>query len=72
MTYTNGRYLILPGSESAHCCFEFTIIDTAAGKNDFGDWNKTMCECFDEEEATTICNALNNINEKKKDEEEKN
>ncbi len=56
------RYIIIPESLSAHCCFEYTIVDTKAGKKDLGGtdyWNKSMCECFDEEEAVEICNALN-------------
>lgn len=52
------RYQILEGSMSCHCCFGFTIIDTAQPEK-FHPEGKTMCECFDQFEADTICSALN-------------
>ena len=56
----SARYIIIDGSHSAHCCFGYTIIDTAAGKEDYGDyWKLTMCETFDRAEAEIICDALN-------------
>lgn len=57
---SSARYIIIDKSVSAHCCFECTIIDTAAGKEDYGDyWKRTMCETFDRAEAEIICDALN-------------
>jgi hypothetical protein len=54
------RFIIVDESLSAHCCFDYTIVDTHFGKEDYGDyWKKTMCECFDKEEAENICQALN-------------
>jgi hypothetical protein len=54
------RYIIVAGSVSKHCCFDYTIIDTAAGKEGRGGyWKRSMCETFDEEEAKVICDALN-------------
>ncbi len=61
-TSSGPRYIIVNGSQSAHCCFEYTIVDTWAGKEQFehrSSWNRTMCEVFVEEEAKTICDALN-------------
>lgn len=55
------RYIILEESYSAHCCFKYSIIDTATGKK--GEyWIKTVCECFEEEDAILICNTLNKLN----------
>jgi hypothetical protein len=57
---SSARYIIVDKSVSAHCCFECTIIDTAAGKEDYGDyWKRSMCETFDRAEAEIICDALN-------------
>lgn len=54
----NTRYIIVAKSVSAHCCFEFTVIDTHAGYN--GQcWNKTMCETFEKQDAIDVCHALN-------------
>lgn len=46
------RYKISEKSDSGHCCFEATVIDT---ENPI----KSICECFSIEAAKTICNALN-------------
>lgn len=57
---SSARYIIVNSSVSAHCCFGYTIIDTAAGKESYGDyWKRSMCETFEEEEAKIICDALN-------------
>ncbi|NDE10792.1 MAG: hypothetical protein EBZ95_09530 [Chitinophagia bacterium] len=57
---SSARYIIVDESVSAHCCFECTIIDTAAGKEAYGDyWKRSMCETFDRAEAEIICDALN-------------
>jgi hypothetical protein len=57
----SDRYIIVKESTSAHCCFEYTIIDTKYGKEDYGDyWKRKMCETFQEKEAVQICIALNN------------
>jgi len=46
------RYVVIKGSESGHCCFEFTVVDT----QDKPHW---VCECFDEEQALIIAMELN-------------
>lgn len=67
------RFIIVQGSCSAHCCFEYTVVDADAGKESYGDyWKKSMCECFDLEDAEIICNALNNTPGIKKYEEDEN
>lgn len=62
------RYMIYDGSQSGHCCFNFTIIDTSkpvmiGGEqyiNNSGRLQyKEVCECLDEESAKHICQALN-------------
>lgn len=62
-----SRYIILKGSASAHCCFKFSIMDTAkpliiGGEHYEEDGVKqyeSICECFFLNDAETICNALN-------------
>lgn len=61
------RYKVVLGSESAHCCFSHTVVDTSkrliiGGK----EWERngvpayeTVCETFDEENALRVCSALN-------------
>lgn len=57
------RFIVVKGSLSSHCCFEYSIVDTLAGKEDYGDyWKLIMCECFEEKEANIICEALNKCN----------
>lgn len=46
------RYKVVEGSESAHCCFEATVVDTQF-------CNELVCECFDMESAQKIADALN-------------
>ena len=56
------RYVIIEGSESNHCCFEYTIVDTKGGKLGSTDiWSRVMCEAFEKQEAVEICTALNSI-----------
>ena len=62
------RYQIYNGSQSWHCCFEYTVIDTTKPKT-IGDEHykdqtgqyqyEAVCECFEKEHAQLICNALN-------------
>lgn len=57
------RYKVVPGSESAHCCFEFTIVDTMRplmiDGDPFENQFDTVCETFSEVDAELVCNALN-------------
>lgn len=62
-----SRYKVVEGSQSAHCCFDFTVVDTAnpemvggkqwVGVN--GPQFVSMCECFYRLDADRICAALN-------------
>lgn len=55
------RYVVKEGSESLHCCFEATVMDTT---ND-----GPVCECLEEEDAKLICDALNAMDEGTDDEQ---
>jgi hypothetical protein len=64
MSETSGeRYKIVAGSQSAHCCFASTVVDTTrpvmiGGKHYKGQY-EPLCECFDEADAAKIVEALN-------------
>lgn len=62
------RYQVVEGSESAHCCFEATVIDAQTpiminGKphlDRFGNQRfESVCECFSVDDANKIAGALN-------------
>ena len=57
------RYKIVDESQSVHCCFRKTVVDTTRpvmihGEHYDGKY-EPMCECIDEEAAPVICDALN-------------
>jgi hypothetical protein len=64
------RYKIVEESQSSHCCFGYTIVDTSKPQI-IGDtqWVKDdgslewegVCECFEKHQAELICNALNGV-----------
>ncbi len=66
---SGSRYAIYRGSQSRHCCFEATVVDTSrpqiiGGKHyrDEPDGQfhyEAVCEGFDEEQAEMVCRALN-------------
>lgn len=61
------RYEIREGSQSYHCCFEWTVVDTdkpvmIGGKQYVGSTGlqfEAICECWDKAEAEFICAAIN-------------
>lgn len=65
----NNRYLVVDGSDTGHCCFRFTVVDTlkpnmANGKQmeiDGKLYYDAICETFNREEADMVANALNGI-----------
>jgi hypothetical protein len=70
MTEGAGRYRVVLGSESGHCCFDATVVDTSRpelngdGKpfKKYGSEElryETICECFDADDASRIAAALN-------------
>ena len=52
------RYKVINESRSAHCCFECTVVDTINDPDEIWGY-PSVCECFDEESAKLICEALN-------------
>ena len=59
----NERYKIIEGSQTGHCCFEYTVVDTLSiksrGETEADIRYAEVCECFDRPSAVLICNALN-------------
>lgn len=57
------RYKVIPESQSWHCCFEYTVVDTTKpvmlGGEQYKDEFEAVCECFEESDAELICAALN-------------
>lgn len=57
------RYIVVKGSQSAHCCFEATVVDMTKpviiGGEHFDNQYEPVCECFDIADAETIAAALN-------------
>lgn len=59
------RFVVVSGSESGHCCFRATVVDTHApdiineGGNDCCYGYRTVCECFDCAKAEAVADALN-------------
>jgi hypothetical protein len=63
-----GRFIVVDGSQSGHCCFQVTVVDTTkpvmiGGKHYNGEF-EPMCECFDSEIAEAIAAALNAAEER--------
>lgn len=64
-----SRYIVVEGSQSAHCCFECTVVDTTRpylihGKQ-YKEQFESLCETFDREDADLICQALNKMESNK-------
>lgn len=62
------RFEIRDGSQSAHCCFHFTVVDTTqpfllpSGEQYVGSTGPqyvSVCECFNLADAKFIASALN-------------
>ena len=61
------RYEVRKGSQSGHCCFEATVVDTSQpemiGGKQYADKNGpqfvAVCECYYMHEAEMIAAALN-------------
>jgi hypothetical protein len=76
------RYQIYNGSQSRHCCFEYTVVDTTKpdmiGGKQYKDPScaggqyhyETICECFSHEDAVIVCKALNSVDQKRFDVDE--
>ncbi len=53
------RYKVIEGSQSCHCCFEWTVVDTSRSMEYTESGYPAVCECFDRADAEEICIALN-------------
>lgn len=61
------RFIVVPESVTKQDFFSYTIVDTAAGKEDYGDyWKRSVCETLEEAEANEICEALNKSSQQNK------
>lgn len=58
-----NQYKVINKSESGHCCFEYTVVDTSkpymVNGQHLNSKFEPMCECFEEEQAELICKVLN-------------
>lgn len=52
------RYLVVEGSQSGHCCFEATVVDTRKPSLIGGQFEQ-LCECFEAQDAILIASSLN-------------
>lgn len=52
------RYKAVDGSQSAHCCFDATVVDTTKPTG-YLDECEPVCECFARADAERIAVALN-------------
>lgn len=54
------RYAVVDGSESGHCCFTASVVDTRkpslVGNEPYVE---IVCECFERKEAEMVASALN-------------
>ena len=58
-----ARYIVIDGSQSAHCCFDATVVDITkpvmlGGKHYNGQF-EAIAECFERGDAEKIAAALN-------------
>lgn len=55
------RYEVIEQSQSGHCCFEATVVDTHTPCEAYPTTGRYMqvCECFDVQDAYRIADALN-------------
>lgn len=61
------RYKAVEGSESGHCCFEATVVDTQTPiRNKYDEFDE-VCECFSMEIAQEIADALNAAHRKQQE-----
>ena len=64
---TNQRFKVVDGSQSCHCCFEFTVVDTTKpvmiGGIHYREQFEAICECFERGYADMIAAGLNHMAE---------
>ncbi len=66
------RYKVVDGSQSAHCCFGATVVDTTRptiiGRKHYNDEFESICECWERSDADRIAAALNSAMERETEE----
>lgn len=55
------RFIVTDGSDSAHCCFHASVMDTSVKRP--SGYFECVCECFDEDHANLIAQLLNEHHE---------
>lgn len=59
----SARFVVVDGSQSAHCCFGFTVVDTTKpvmiGANHYEGQFEPICETFERADAEMITDHLN-------------
>lgn len=53
------RYKVVEGSETGHCCFGATVVDTHAPRHGWEGKFDWVCECYGLKDAQKITDALN-------------
>jgi hypothetical protein len=61
-----NRYQVRKGSQSGHCCFSATVVDSTkpdlmADGRQYKDHCEQVCECFELADAERIAAALNAV-----------
>jgi hypothetical protein len=64
-----SRFVVLKESQSGHCCFDYTVVDTDRPDLTFATVlpqprYEALCETFDREQADAIAAAMNTAVEK--------
>lgn len=54
----NKRYVVVDGSESGHCCFDASVLDTHNPDTHIHKNGTIVCECFERDDADRIAAAL--------------
>lgn len=58
-----SRYVVEEGSNSGHCCFKFSVMDSTRKvitlENGGKQSPEAVCECYEAAEANMIADALN-------------
>lgn len=58
-----SKFIVVNGSQSGHCCFDWTVVDTTKpeiiGGEHYKNQFEPICECYEKEQADEIAKALN-------------
>lgn len=59
MSHSAQRYQVVRESQSGHCCFVATVVDTTKPSKWMNGEYESVCECFNVKDAEKIAQALN-------------